>query len=209
MTRPGSPGRASRRGSRLVAGQDAQGPSDEALLAAIAAGDEGATVTFVRRYQRRVYGLAVGVLRDPAAAEDVAQEALLRAWRHAPVFDPRRGSVENWLLTITRNLSIDALRRRRDVATDPDELVNGALAFGGDGVDETVEIKSLRPRILRALAELPVEQRRAVVLAGLYARTAAEIAEHESIPLGTAKTRIRAGLMKLRVLLEDGGVRAS
>ena len=131
--------------SRSVGGPDARGPSDEALLAAIAAGDEGATVTFVRRYQRRVYGLAVGVLRDPAAAEDVAQEALLRAWRHAPVFDPRRGSVENWLLTITRNLSIDALRRRRDLATDPDELVNGALAFGGDGVDETVETSHCVP----------------------------------------------------------------
>lgn len=209
MNQPRSPGRASRQASRSVGDASTPGPSDEALLAAIAAGDEGATVTFVRRYQRRVYGLAVGVLRDPAAAEDVAQEALLRAWRHAPVFDPRRGSVENWLLTITRNLSIDALRRRRDLATDPDELVNGALAFGGDGVDDTVATKSLRPRILRALAELPVEQRRAVVLAGLYARTAAEIAVQESIPLGTAKTRIRAGLMKLRVLLDDAEVRAS
>ncbi len=179
------------------------GPSDEALLAGIAAGDESATVAFVRRYQRRVYGLAVGVLRDRTAAEDVAQEALLRAWRHAPVFDPRRGSVESWVLTITKNLSIDALRRRRDLPTDPDELVNGALAFGGVPVEEAVSSRSLRPQLLLALRSLPQEQRRAVVLASLYSRTAAEISEMESIPLGTAKTRIRAGLLKLRALMES------
>jgi RNA polymerase sigma factor (sigma-70 family) len=178
------------------------GPSDEALLAGIAAGDESSTVAFVRRYQRRVYGLAVGVLRDRTAAEDVAQEALLRAWRHAPVFDPRRGSVESWVLTITKNLSIDALRRRRDLPTDPDELVNGALAFGGVPVEEAVSSRSLRPQLLIALRALPDEQRRAVVLASLYSRTAAEISEIESIPLGTAKTRIRAGLLKLRALME-------
>jgi RNA polymerase sigma-70 factor (ECF subfamily) len=184
-------------------------PTDEALLAGIAAGDEHSTVTFVRRYQRRVYGLAVGVLGDHAAAEDVAQEALVRAWRHAPVYDPRRGSVESWVLTITKNLSIDALRRRRDHATDPDELVNGALAFGGPTFEEAVVSRSLRPQILLALRALPIEQRRAVVLASLYARTAAEIAQAEGIPLGTAKTRIRSGLLRLRSLMDDGEKRSS
>jgi RNA polymerase sigma factor (sigma-70 family) len=178
-------------------------------MAGIAAGDEGATVAFVRRYQRRVYGLAVGVLNDSAAAEDVAQEALLRAWRHAPVFDPRRGSVESWVLTITKNLSIDALRRRRDFATDPDELMNGALAFGGNSVEETVVTRSLRPQILHALNALSGEQRRAVILASLYGRTAVEISEIEKIPVGTAKTRIRAGLLKLRVLMDDDESRSA
>jgi len=102
--------------------------SDEALVAGMASGDDRATVAFVRRFQRRVYGMAIGVLADRAAAEDVAQEAMLRAWRHAPIFDPRRGSVENWVLTIARNLSIDALRARRSVPTDPDELVDLASA---------------------------------------------------------------------------------
>lgn len=178
-------------------------------MAGIAAGDEDSTVAFVRRYQRRVYGLAIGVLNDSAAAEDVAQEALLRAWRHAPVFDPRRGSVESWVLTITKNLSIDALRRRRDFATDPDELMNDALAFGGASVEEAVVSRSLRPQILAALSALPAEQRRAVILASLYGRTAVEISEQESIPVGTAKTRIRAGLIKLRVLMDDEHTRTS
>jgi RNA polymerase sigma factor (sigma-70 family) len=203
--------RSSRAPSRLTSASDAAaaGPSDEALLAGIAAGDENSTVAFVRRYQRRVYGLAVGILNDPAAAEDVAQEALLRAWRHAPVFDPRRGSVESWVLTITKNLSIDALRKRRDFATDPDELMNGALAFGGASVEEAVMSRSLRPQILLALRALPAEQRRAVVLASLYGRTAVEISELEEIPLGTAKTRIRAGLIKLRAFMDESETSSS
>ena len=98
-------------------------PSDEALMAGMAIGDEHAAFTFVRRYQRRVFGLAVGLLDDRGVAEDVAQEALLRAWRHAPVFDARRGTVTSWVLTITRNLAIDAIRQRRALPTDPDDLV--------------------------------------------------------------------------------------
>ncbi len=176
-------------------------PTDEALLAGMASGDEDSTVVFVRRYQRRVYGLAVAILGDSAAAEDVAQEALLRAWRHSPVFDTRRGSVENWVLTIARNLSIDALRKRRSVPTDPDDMVNLATASHVSSLEDTVATRSFRGVILEALGAIPAEQRRAVLLASLYGRTAQEICEIEEIPLGTAKTRIRAGLAKLRAIL--------
>jgi RNA polymerase sigma factor (sigma-70 family) len=178
-------------------------PSDEALLAGMASGDEASTVAFVRRYQRRVFGLAVGILYDRGAAEDVAQEALFRAWRHAPVFDTRRGSVENWVLTITRNLSIDALRKRRSLPTDPDELVALARASTTAPMEEAVDSRSMTTSILRALEAIPSDQRRAVVLSSLYGRTALEISEIESIPLGTSKTRIRAGLTKLRSILES------
>jgi RNA polymerase sigma-70 factor (ECF subfamily) len=178
-------------------------PSDEALLAGMASGDEASTVAFVRRYQRRVFGLAVGILADRGAAEDVAQEALFRAWRHAPVFDTRRGSVENWVLTITRNLSIDALRKRRSTPTDPDELVALARASLATPMEEAVDSRSMSASILHALESIPSDQRRAVVLSSLYGRTALEIAEFESIPLGTSKTRIRAGLTKLRGILES------
>ena len=178
-------------------------PSDEALLAGMASGDEVSTVAFVRRYQRRVFGLAVGILGDRGAAEDVAQEALFRAWRHAPVFDTRRGSVENWVLTITRNLSIDALRKRRSTPTDPDELVALARASTSAPMEEAVDSRSMSTSILHALESIPSDQRRAVVLASLYGRTALEISEIESIPLGTSKTRIRAGLTKLRSILES------
>jgi RNA polymerase sigma factor (sigma-70 family) len=176
-------------------------PSDEALLAGMASGDESSTVAFVRRYQRRVFGLAVGILGDRSAAEDVAQEALLRAWRHSPVFDARRGSVENWVLTIARNLSIDALRKQRSVPTDPDDLVALSKATHGTSIEDSVVTRSLRVVILDALDAIPPEQRRAVLLASLYGRTAQEVSELEAIPLGTAKTRIRAGLLKLRSIL--------
>src|SRR5580704_18280089 len=89
------------------------GVSDDALLAGMAVGDERAGVAFVRRYQKRVYGLAVSMVGDPVLAQDIAQEAFLRAWRHAQVFDRRRASVSTWMLTITRNLAVDALRLPR------------------------------------------------------------------------------------------------
>ena len=177
-------------------------PSDEALLTAVSQGDEIATVMFVRRYQRRVFGLAVGILNDPSAAEDVAQEALLRAWRHAPVFDARRGSVESWVLTITRNLAIDAIRKRRSIPTDPNDLVF-ASAVSGISIDDAVVHRSTSSVVANALQRLSLEQRRAVVLSSLHGRTAQEVCEIESIPLGTAKTRIRAGLQNLRIHLSE------
>jgi RNA polymerase sigma-70 factor (ECF subfamily) len=163
--------------------------------------DEACVVVFVRRYQRRVFGLAVGILQDRGAAEDVAQEVMLRAWRHAPMFDPRRGSVENWVLTIARNLSIDALRRQRSTPTDPDVLVALSRASSGSSVEDVVSATSNRGEILRALDALSLEQSRAVILSSLYGRTALEISEIEGIPLGTAKTRIRTGLRRMRSVM--------
>lgn len=174
------------------------GLSDEDLLAGMAVGDQSAAVSFVRRYQRRVYGLAFSMTNDTTVAEDVAQEALLRVWRHAPVFDPRRGSVTSWVLTITRNLTIDALRMRRAVPTDPDDFAAAALMSLEHNPEDAVRRNDVGTTVRAALATLPVEQRRAVVLAAIYGRTALEISEEEGIPLGTAKTRIRTGLLRLR-----------
>lgn len=182
----------------LVGGE---GSSDEALLAGMAVGDEEAAIAFVRRYQRRVFGLAIGIVGDPVLAEDVAQEALLRVWRHAPVYDARRGGVTTWVLTITRNLAIDALRLRRAVPTDPDDLVSLAAASTGRDPEAAAVTGDAVARVRVALATLPPPQRRALVMAALYGRTAAEVSEAEAIPLGTAKTRIRGGLMKLRAAM--------
>jgi RNA polymerase sigma factor (sigma-70 family) len=173
-------------------------PSDEAVLAGMAVGDQSAAVTFVRRYQRRVYGLAYSMVGDSGVAEDVAQEALLRAWRHAPVFDPRRGSVASWVLTITRNLAIDSLRMRRAVPTDPDDFAASAPVSDEYLPEDALRRGDVRDTVRRALAVLPETQRRAVVLAAVYGRTALEISESEGIPLGTAKTRIRTALIRLR-----------
>ena len=175
--------------------------SDDALVAGLATGDQEAAAAFVRRFQRRVYGLARTIIRDDRAAEDIAQEAFVRAWKHAAAYDPRRGSVVSWLLTITRNLAIDAVRVRRPISLDPDTLV--ALDPVADGRDlaELAQLGDDTDRLRATLVRLPVEQRRAVVLAGLLGYTAREVGEQEDIPLGTAKTRIRTTLIRLRAAL--------
>lgn len=178
------------------------GPTDEALLAGMALGDHGAAVVFVRRYQRRVFGLAFSMTNDAMVSEDVAQEALLRVWRHAPVFDARKGSVTSWVLTITRNLTIDALRMRRAVPTDPDDFAAAAAISLEHDPEDSVRRGDARHLVQSALVTLPPEQQRAVVLAAVYGRTALEISETEGIPLGTAKSRIRSGLLRLRAAVE-------
>ena len=179
------------------------GSSDEALLAGMAMGDQAAAVVFVRRYQRRVFGLAYSMTNDASVAEEVAQEALIRVWRHAPVFDHRRGSVTSWVLTITRNLTIDALRMRQAVPTDPDDFTASAMLSPENNPEDVVRRGDVRDLMRTALADLSPEQRRAVVLAAVYGRTASEIGEEEGIPLGTAKTRIRTGLIRLRRAVEQ------
>jgi RNA polymerase sigma-70 factor (ECF subfamily) len=187
----------------VEAGVSPGNPSDEALIAGMVLGDELAAVTFVRRYQKRVFGLALGMLGDPAVAEDVSQEALIRAWRYAPVFDARRGSATTWILTITRNLAIDAIRKHRTLPTDPNDMIAFGMASSGRSPEELGPGDQLAPKLRAALNALPLPQRRAVVLAALYGRTIDEISSSESIPQGTVKTRIRAGLTKLRAALHD------
>ncbi len=176
--------------------------SDEGLLAGMALGEQTAAVAFVRRYQRRVFGLAYSMTGDAGVSEDVAQEAMVRVWKHAPVFDPRRGSVASWVLTITRNLAIDALRLRRAVPTDPDDFAAAALRSNELNPEDAARRGDVRRTVRVALEVLPPEQRRAVVLAAVYGRTALEISESEAIPLGTAKTRIRTALIRLRSHIE-------
>jgi RNA polymerase sigma-70 factor (ECF subfamily) len=172
--------------------------SDEVLLSGIAIGDERSGLVFVRRYQHRLYGLALAVVLDSSEAEDVAQEAFIRIFRHAQVFDARRGSVSSWALTITRNLAIDSLRLRRGIPTDPSDRVFLELTSPFGDAEATAHVREDRRTVLPALMGLPIDQRRAVVLAAMYGWTAEEIAHVEGIALGTAKGRIRLGMAKLR-----------
>jgi len=175
---------------------------DAALVAGLALNDEPAATAFVRRFQGPVFGMAISITHDRVLAEDVAQEAFMRAWRAAASYDQRRGSVLTWLLTITRNLAIDALRARRSAPVEAGELelmistsLKGTVPDGTGGRVEALAA-------VQRLGRLPIEQARAVVLAVIGGRTASEVAEHEGIPLGTAKTRIRTGLLRMRLAME-------
>jgi RNA polymerase sigma-70 factor (ECF subfamily) len=180
---------------------ESQGASDEALVAGMAARDERAAAAFVQRHERRVFGIALAITADRAAAEDVAQEAFLRAWRHAAVFDPRRAPATAWLSTITRNLAIDALRLRRSVPIDPDDAVWLEMDSDGPTPEAGAEHAVAIDRVRAALRTVPVDQRRALVRSAFYGQSANEIAAAESIPVGTAKSRIRLGLSRVRELL--------
>ena len=172
-------------------------------MSGLAAGDADAATAFTRRFQAQVYGLVLTIVRDEGTAEDVAQETFVRAWRHAQTYDPRRGRVATWLLTIARNLAIDVIRVKTAEPLDPDFMANRVQQAGATGnpADHGAPPDE-RERVRGAIFELPAEQRRALFLAAYLGRTAQEISDLEGIPLGTAKTRIRTAMLKLRDSLE-------
>jgi RNA polymerase sigma factor (sigma-70 family) len=177
--------------------------SDESLLVGMASGNTDAAAAFVRRYQARVYGLAFSIVGSASVAEEVAQEAFLRVWRNAACYDVRRGRAATWVLTITRNLAVDALRLRGERPIDPEALTRALVSREGDSENAGTQYED-REYLRSVLRTLPPEQSRLIVLSVFYGLTAKETAEREGIPLGTAKTRIRRGLAKLR---EAVGVR--
>lgn len=178
--------------------------SDDALVAGMAVLDGEAAAAFVRRFQRRVYGLALHMVGDRSLAEDVAQTAFLRAWRAASTYDVRRGTVVSWVLTIARNASIDAIRARRIQPVDAvrlHEMVESSLRGDTVSADSTADTAASRVDATAVLARvrlLPDAQARAVVLAVIGGCTGEEIAQLDGIPLGTVKSRIRLGLHRLR-----------
>ncbi|MBO0732452.1 MAG: sigma-70 family RNA polymerase sigma factor [Acidimicrobiaceae bacterium] len=176
---------------------------DDSLLAGFGSGDDEATVAFVRRFQRRIYGVARAVVGDATLAEDVAQQAFERAWRHAGAYDPRRGSVGSWLMTITRNLAIDATRVTRPQPVDPAELLL-QVKTDADSADRVALSRIVAEDMRVALGRLPAEQARALVLAAIGGLSASEVASAEGIPLGTAKTRIRTAMRRLRTEVLPG-----
>jgi RNA polymerase sigma-70 factor (ECF subfamily) len=175
-------------------------PSDEALLAGLESGDRSAATAFTRRFQSRVYGLAWTMLRDRGAAEDVAQEAFLRAWRHSGAYDSRRGRVSTWLLAITRNLALDRLRVKRADPLDPSNIAETLDMTDPGG--ESDRTQSVSAPVRRAVLGLPEEQRRPLLLATLMGYTAQQISDMDGVPLGTVKTRIRTATISLRGRLE-------
>jgi len=174
--------------------------SDAELMRQVAGGSEEALGLLHRRFARLVFGLAIQTL-DRAAAEDIAQEVFLSVWRNAATFDPERGSVRAWVLQIAHFRILNELRRRsRQPAIEPDPTghVLASLPARDPGPAEAAAEEHLRGTLHSAVDELPPPQREAIRLAFLDDLTHDQVAAELGLPLGTAKTRIRSGLQKLR-----------
>lgn len=166
---------------------------DAALLTLVQRGNESAMATLFDRYSKVVYSVALRVLRDPAAAEDVLQEVFMQIWRNPASFIATRGSLGGWLAVVSRNRSIDGLRRKRPM----EQVDDMALASNYNLADEA-ERNNMMEKARGVIVLLPVEQRKTVEMAFFDGLTHSEIAEMTGDPLGTVKTRIRSALMTLR-----------
>ena len=178
------------------------------LLKRSARGDEAAFAEWYDATSARAFGLAVRVLRDRAQAEEVTQESYLDCWRHAARFDPERGSAVSWLLTIVHRKAVDRVRAAESADRRDTAYGRRALAVAHDDTAETATASLEAARVRTALADLTTKQREAVELAFLGGYTHTEVATLLDLPVGTAKTRIRDGLIRLRDALGVGEGRA-
>ena len=206
-------------GRAIPAGSEATGlagggvaSEDAALVRGMAAGDDRSLGALYDRWHAVVHGVVARVLRQPDDVEDVVEETFWQAWRQAARFDPTRGAVQTWLLTIARSRALDrarALRRRRESPLEGDEgeVVVQQIAPSDPGLD--AEASERRRIVTAALSELPAEQREALELGYYGGLSQSEIAERTGQPLGTVKTRMRLAMQKLRsqlqILRSEGG----
>jgi RNA polymerase sigma factor (sigma-70 family) len=177
--------------------------SDEALVLLAARSEQSALAELYDRYGRPAYGLALRVLRDETLAEDAVQEAFMSLWRTAPRFVPERGKASTWILTLVHRKAVDIVRREQVRRTDAlaDDAGDQAQA-----ADEEAWLRLQRERVQNALRQLPDQQREAIELAYYGGFTQSELAERLGQPLGTIKSRMFAGLARLRELLEEPGM---
>ena len=169
----------------------------------LAAGQQDALGLLHRRYAPLIYNLAAQTL-DRAAAEEIAQDVFVIVWRKANTFDPARGAFRPWVLRIAHMRILNELRHRRrrpQVVPDPDGLQLSSISDNTPAPDETVWRDYRRETVREAITHLPPPQRQALGLAFFEELTHEQVADFLDLPLGTAKTRIRAGLLKLRVYL--------
>ncbi len=175
--------------------------TDEALLERIAAGDAGALGELYDAYGRTVFAVVYGMLADPEAAEEVAQDVFHAVWRRAGGYQRDRGAVRTWLLAIARNAAID-WRRTRGKRVEREVELDAAAEMRADaGVEDSVLLSLRAERVREAVRILPAEQRDVLALAFWGGLTQTEIAERTGTPLGTVKSRVRLGMEKLRQYL--------
>ena len=176
--------------------------SDEALVALVARGDEDALAELYERVGRVAYGLALRVLRDDRHAEDAVQEAFLQVWRSAATFRAERAKASTWILTLVHRRAVDLVRREERRQADP-LTDDSAAGVAPEETEEAAWLRFERERVQSALKQLPDVQREALELAYYGGFSQSELAERLGVPLGTIKSRMFAGLARLRELLDD------
>lgn len=172
-------------------------PTPDALLEAVARGDEQAFGAIYDQFSASVHGLARRVVRDPVRAEEVAQEVFLQVWQTASRFDPERGSARTWVMTLAHRRAVDVVRRDQS-STDRENRYDWTGGPEFDVVDEEVTGRLEREQVRRCLEALTELQKQAVTLAYYGGYTYAEVATMLAAPLPTTKTRMRDGLIRLR-----------
>ena len=168
----------------------------------MARGDEQSLAALYDRYRAILFGLILRILNNQPEAEDVLQEVFLQIWRRASDFDETRGRPFTWLATLARSRAIDRLRALGSRERTAFEAAREATDSFGDAVDDAIKSEE-GALVRRALSELPEEQRRALMLGYFAGLTQSEIAAQLNQPLGTVKTRMRAGMIRLRELLHE------
>ena len=182
--------------------------SDEALVALVARSDEGALAELYDRVGRVAYGLAFRVLRDDRLAEDAVQEAFLGVWRTAAGFRAERAKASTWILTLVHRRAVDLVRREERRRADPLDDETRDRATSGSAED-AAWLGFERERVQSALRQLPDAQREAIELAYYGGYSQSELAKRLGLPLGTIKSRMFAGLARLRELLDEGAEEGS
>lgn len=175
-----------------------RGPDEEALLLAVARGDQAAFAALYDRVGSLVHGIVRRVVRDPAQSEEVTQEVMVEVWRTAVRFDPDRGSARTWILTMAHRRAIDRVRSEQASRNRTQRVAGQQHARDFDEVSERVEVAFEHEQVRTALSTLTDLQRQAVELAYYQGYTYREVAELLDTPLGTVKTRMRDGLIRLR-----------
>ena len=180
-------------------------PTDERqLIKRLQARDQAAMNTLYERYSNVVYAVAVRIIGQSADAEDVVVDSFWQVWQQAGSYDESRGQLRTWIVTIARSRALDRLRalRRTPTVSSDDDLISLPDARATDDPEQDVLVAEQSALIHQALATLPREQREALALAYYRGLSQSEIAEQLGEPLGTIKTRIRLGMMKLREQLQ-------
>jgi RNA polymerase sigma factor (sigma-70 family) len=178
--------------------------SDEALVALVARGDENALGELYDRVGRVAYAIAFRILRDERLAEDAVQEGFLAVWRTAAAFRPERAKGSTWIVTLVHRRAVDIVRREERRRADPLEPETAADAVDPSGsAEDEAWLGFERQRVQQALRVLPDTQREAIELAYYGGYSQAELAERLGLPLGTIKSRMFAGLARLREVLDE------